>query len=149
MIKKEIWNRFNFDESLTNIEDRLWGKQVINAGYQIAYDPRSPVYHHHGLHQGNKPDRAKSIASIIDDVDKEVVNELPKSLLPEFINVAAILPVLGAVKYISEVNLLEKSIKELKQSKFLNNIYLLGEKKYVKEISQNFDVKFIDRKKII
>ena len=149
MIKREVWNRFNFDETLTNIEDRLWGKHVINAGYQIAYDPESSVYHYHGLHQGNKPERAKSIASIIDDVDCEVVNELPKSLLPEFINVAAVLPVLGEVKTISDINLLEKSIEELKQSKFLNNIYLLGEKKQVKKISQNLNVEFIDREKKI
>ena len=146
MIRKDVWDKFNFDENITNIEDRVWGKQVIKAGYRIAYDPNSEVFHHHGLHQGNTPERAKSIASIIDNVDKEIVNELPKSLLPEFINVVAILPVVGEVKVISKFNLLKIAITELKKSKYLKRIYVLGEKKYVKKITEELKVGFIDRK---
>ena len=48
MIPKRIWKKFPFDEEATNIEDRIWGKEVVNAGYRLIYDPEAAVYHHHG-----------------------------------------------------------------------------------------------------
>ena len=29
MIPRFIWEKFPFDENVTNIEDRIWGKEVI------------------------------------------------------------------------------------------------------------------------
>ncbi len=95
MFRRDVWEQFPFDEEVTNIEDRVWGKAVIGASYQIIYDPKAAVYHHHGLHQGNKLERAKGVVSIIERVDHEVVNELPESLKPEYAHIAAI--VLGAI----------------------------------------------------
>ena len=34
-IKREILNKIPFNEEVSNIEDRVWGKQVIEAGYKI------------------------------------------------------------------------------------------------------------------
>lgn len=61
MIRRDIWETLPFDENVTNIEDRVWGKAVIDAGYQIIYDPLAEVYHHHGLHQGNNKERAEGL----------------------------------------------------------------------------------------
>ena len=36
-IPREIWEKFPFDEKTTNIEDRLWGAEVIKNGYHIYY----------------------------------------------------------------------------------------------------------------
>ena len=33
--RKEIWNKIPFDEKVTNIEDRIWGENVISKGYKI------------------------------------------------------------------------------------------------------------------
>ena len=92
MLPREIWDQFPFDENVTNIEDRIWGKEVIEAGYQIVYDPDAPVYHYHGLHQHNDvSDRVKGIASILDKIDQDVSGDLPESLKPENIAVASVL----------------------------------------------------------
>ena len=57
--RKDIWKKFPFNEKITNIEDREWGKRVINSGYKIIYEPKASVFHYHGIHQNQKSDRAK------------------------------------------------------------------------------------------
>jgi len=47
-IRKNIWERIRFDESLTGSEDLLWAKQVMNLGYRIEYIPQAEVFHSHG-----------------------------------------------------------------------------------------------------
>ena len=49
----------NFNEKVTNIEDRVWGKEVTEDGFSIIYEPEASVYHHHGLHQGNNKKELK------------------------------------------------------------------------------------------
>jgi rhamnosyltransferase len=127
MLRKDVWEAFPFDEEVTNIEDRVWGKAITTAGYHIVYDPEAAVYHHHGLHQGNMPQRAKGVVSIIERVDEEVANDLPPSLKPENINVAAVLPVFGEIEPESQgAQLLEESIAALYETHYVNNIYVLS-----------------------
>ena len=128
MLRRDVWEKFPFDEQVTNIEDRVWGKAVIEAGYRIAYDPDAAVYHHHGLHQGNAPNRAKGVVSIIEQVDQGFVNELPDSLRPEHANIVAVVPVQGVFDSGSlEERLLVGAIADLKQSKYVDNIYLVAD----------------------
>ena len=127
MLRRDVWERFPFDEQVTNIEDRVWGKAVIEAGYRIVYDPDAVVYHHHGLHQGNTLERAKGVVSIIERVDEGVVNELPESLRPEHVNIAAVVPVQGEVRAGTlEDRLLTGAIAALKQAKYVDKIYLVA-----------------------
>ena len=128
MLPRDIWEKFPFDEKVTNIEDRVWGREVIEAGYQIAYDPDASVFHYHGLHQHEDiSDRAKGIASILDKVDQDLAGELPESLKPENINVACILLVKGNINQSSlEYKLLSKVFQELKASSNVNKIYILS-----------------------
>lgn len=146
MLSKEIWERFPFDEQVTNIEDRVWGKAVIEAGYRIAYDPEAAVYHHHGLHQNNKADRAKGVVSIIERVDEEVVNSLPESLTPGTANIIAAVPIKGTVKTASiEYQLLSNTISALKESKFVSKIYLITEDQ---NLTECFDLAWVNRNEI-
>ena len=57
----------SFDEKTKNIEDRIWGKEVIKSGFQLKYDPKPQVFHYHGLHQhGNRISfRADNISKVI------------------------------------------------------------------------------------
>ena len=126
MLRRDVWERFPFDATVTNIEDRVWGKAVIEAGYHIVYDPEAAVYHHHGLHQGNRPERARGVVSIIERVHEGEVNELPESLRPEHANVPAVVPVRGDIRPGSlEEHLLFGTIAALKQARYVNNIYLI------------------------
>ena len=96
MVPRSVWKIFPFDEEVTNIEDRVWGKLVIKAGYKIIYEPKASVYHHHGLHHGNKLKRVKGVVSILEEVDQKSLNQLPFSMSPENINVASVIPVIGS-----------------------------------------------------
>ncbi|RCV65198.1 rhamnosyltransferase [Methanophagales archaeon] len=46
-IQKDIWERFPFSENIIMAEDQDWSKRVLEAGYKIAYEPESLVYHSH------------------------------------------------------------------------------------------------------
>ena len=42
-IKKKFGIDF-FDDEATNIEDRIWGKKVTDAGFNIVYEPSAEVF---------------------------------------------------------------------------------------------------------
>jgi rhamnosyltransferase len=46
-IRKDIWEKYPFDDILVQTEDQAWSKQVLEAGYKIVYDPDSIVMHSH------------------------------------------------------------------------------------------------------
>lgn len=46
-IRKEIWEKFKFNEELILAEDQDWAERVLNVGYKIVYEPKSIVYHSH------------------------------------------------------------------------------------------------------
>jgi len=64
---RDIWKKFPFDSTATNIEDRLWGQEVIKSGAKIAYEPDACVYHHHGIHQDADESRANKIVNIMEN----------------------------------------------------------------------------------
>ena len=126
MIPRKIWEEFPFEEKATNIEDRIWGKSVVDAGFQIVYDPQASVYHYHGLHQhAQSSARAKGIAKILNKIDKESIGDLPKSLKPENANFSVVLPVLGQHIVIDGINFLQRALDNLKEVKYINNIYVV------------------------
>ncbi len=47
IIRKEIWKKFPFDETLPYTEDWLWAKTCLAKGYTIGYCAESSVYHSH------------------------------------------------------------------------------------------------------
>ena len=127
MLRRDIWDRFPFDEHVTNIEDRVWGKAVTGVGYHIVYDPEAVVYHHHGLHQGNAPERAKGVVSIIEKVDEDIVNELPDSLKPEHANIVAVVPVLENIELGSRLHRsLAQTLLTLSRARYVDNIYVVS-----------------------
>jgi len=144
MLPRSIWEDFPFDEESTNIEDRIWGKQVIEAGYEIVYDPSAPVYHYHGLHQhGNSSKRAEGIATILDKLDRDIVGDLPESLKPENIGVASVLLVNGKIDNNSiELNLLLNVVEEIKLNSYVDEIYIAS---YDKNIAILASTRWIDR----
>jgi len=146
MLPRAIWDEFPFEEEATNIEDRIWGKLVIEAGYKIIYEPSASVYHYHGLHQhGNSSDRAKGIATILDKLDAESIGDLPESLKPENIGVASILLVNEKIDENSlEFKLLLNAVEELKLVSYVNEIYIAAHDENIAILS---GTQWIDRNK--
>ncbi len=46
-LRREIWNRFPFDETRIMSEDQVWAREVLEAGHRIAYRPEAAVLHSH------------------------------------------------------------------------------------------------------
>lgn len=67
---RATWDQFPFDETVTNIEDRIWGNQVIAAGKKIIYEPEASVFHWHGIHHALDSDRANNIVRILESFDE-------------------------------------------------------------------------------
>ena len=94
--RREMWERFPFDEEVTNIEDRVWGKQIIAAGYTIVYEPSAPVYHHHGIHQDLDPERAERVVQIMEQIDGPASDGGHSA---DELDVVTIIPVKGPPRY--------------------------------------------------
>jgi glycosyltransferase involved in cell wall biosynthesis len=61
MVRRDIWEKFPFDEEVTNIEDQIWANKALNNGYKLVYEPEAAVHHHHGINQGNDRERTRSV----------------------------------------------------------------------------------------
>ena len=48
-IRKDVWQRFKFNEQVPYGEDILWQSDVIKAGFSVVYTPNAVVYHTHTL----------------------------------------------------------------------------------------------------
>jgi len=47
VIRKDIWKRIHFDETLSYSEDVDWARKVGALNYKIIYEPDAKVYHSH------------------------------------------------------------------------------------------------------
>lgn len=67
-IRRNVWELHNFDEDATNVEDRIWAKEIfsLNKGYEIHYEPSSVVWHWHGINHKGDPQRAQSVVQVLE-----------------------------------------------------------------------------------
>lgn len=93
MIPRKIWDEFPFDEKTTNIEDRLWAKEVLAAGYHIIYEPDAPVYHHHGIYQNRNEERLRNVIRIIGEDPEDALASTGNPFHEENLMIGVIIPV--------------------------------------------------------
>jgi rhamnosyltransferase len=46
-LRKDVWERLPFRESVLMSEDQYWAHDALRAGYELAYEPAAEVYHSH------------------------------------------------------------------------------------------------------
>ena len=122
MIRRDVWEKYPFDEKATNIEDRIWAKTVLAAGYQIAYEPDASVYHYHGINQGRDLARAKSVVRILEQIHP-ITRKTPINTL----QVTAIIPVRGELKRLKGKPLLARAIQSAKASEFVSQVVVASD----------------------
>ncbi|PPR49225.1 MAG: hypothetical protein CFH15_01313 [Alphaproteobacteria bacterium MarineAlpha5_Bin5] len=130
-IIKSILEKIPFDNKVSNIEDRLWAEKVIKKGYKILYQPKSSVYHHHGVHQDDNVNRLEQVVKI---VDKHIRPNKGK-INPKELNILGLIPIKGLSKKINNQYLLKYTISSLKKSKYINDIIISTDNILTKKIA--------------
>ena len=137
--RKDIWQKFPFDENISNIEDRVWGEKVISEGLRIIYEPQASVYHWHGIHQDLNPDRAKNVVRILESF-KSFSTKENNHQDPEDLNILAIIPVRGKTLEFGDSTLLETTIDSAKKSKYISEIIVSTDSNETAEIARMHDI---------
>jgi len=121
--RRSTWDRFPFDETVTNIEDRIWAHAVQKEGFKIIYEPSASVYHYHGIHQEADPERCGSIISIVESIDPPNTGTSENRIEPDHLNVVMVVPVREeGLRLLGGKPLYEYSIEHAKASTFVNKI---------------------------
>jgi rhamnosyltransferase len=145
-ILKSVWNQFPFDDTATNIEDRIWGKKVTEAGYHLVYEPKAEVYHYHGIHQMQNSKRAESTIKILKDVEHFNHRDwLPETLRPENRDIVALVPVKEKLESVENIQPLKNAIDELLVVKNIKKVYLISRKDLIDKSILNDRVQLLER----
>lgn len=119
IITREAWLSLPFDESATNIEDRIWAEGHQKKGNYIRYFPDACVAHYHGIHQDNSKDRLASTE-----------NTLIKCGFSELYQVKHLFENIGVIiANKATATVLDSTLKqmdELRQRKLISVILLVG-----------------------
>jgi len=117
---RKIWEKFPFDENISNIEDRVWAEKIISSGLQIIYEPSASVYHYHGINHNLSSDRVRNVVRILESLDTTKTNR--GYLKSQDLKIAALIPIKGKTNKINSKSLLEIAINSAKESKYINEI---------------------------
>jgi len=121
--RRSVWERYPFDETVTNIEDRIWAHNVQNEGYKLIYEPTASVYHYHGIHQEGDRARCGSIIEILESIDPQRTRTSENQIDPAHLNVALVIPVREeGLRLLAGRALYEYSIEHAKASEFVKSI---------------------------
>ncbi len=138
-IKKEIWKKVKFDEKTPHIEDRIWSHTILKKNYKIIYQPTASVYHWHGINQEMDKKRCDKIVEILENLDTnnhtKNIHDLKK------LKIISIIPLKGKSKIIAGSHLIEKTINNLKKSKYISEIYVSTDDIKTKKISEKLGAK--------
>ena len=137
-IRREIWEKFPFNEDVTNIEDRVWGDEIIKSNFKIIYEPLASVYHWHGIHQDLNPGRAKNIVRIMENLEN--LSSGKAVLSPSDQKILAIIPIRGKTKNFGGESLLKTTINSIRESKFVNEILVSTDNEETAEIAKKLGV---------
>lgn len=127
MLRRSVWEQIPFDESVTNIEDRLWAQAVHKAGYAVAYEPEAAVFHHHGIHQNGHEERCQGVVRIMESMYQEIdEQERLAQPRPEDHDMVAVVSVQtrNASDTVFAPELLEAALASLRESRYLSRIIL-------------------------
>ncbi len=134
MIRRHVWEKIPFDEKITNIEDRVWAKEVLRQGYKIIYEPEASVYHYHGIHQNGDKERCFNVVRILESLDKSSNNTF-RTLDINTLYAVAIIPIKGSFLHIGTIPLLGYTLKRVFESKFIKDVIVSTDNKEIADFA--------------
>jgi len=135
MIRRELWEKYPFDETVSNIEDRVWAKQVIDKGYKIVYEPKASVSHHHGIHQNGDRGRCAGVINVLKNIELVGSADRFSQKIGEY-NTLALIPFKGDVLHMAGQPLIEYTIEHAKRSRYIKKTIVLTDNPKIKAISE-------------
>lgn len=136
MIRRSVWEKVPFDETVMGIEDRVWAEEVLKRGYKIIYEPEASVYHYHGIYQEMDTERCLRTVKIL-----EGLHTLNKGLIDaEKLNVVALIPVKGEVKWLGGRPLIDYTIERCKESRLIKRTIISTDNPEYVEIAKKAGV---------
>jgi len=133
IIRKEVWKAVSFDQEVTNIEDRVWAKRVLQLGFKIIYEPTASVYHYHGINQDGNPKRCTNVVRILEKINSGYKY---KSIEIDQLNTIAIIPVRGTVQNLKGRPLLAYTIERALQSKYIKRTIVSTDNQRVAKLAR-------------
>ena len=133
---RSTWNRFPFDESVSNLEDRVWGQRMIDAGKQLLYTPLAKVSHWHGIHQGMNPTRTRGVLRVIESLGHDKTDF--QSSDPNDLNICSIIPIRSSSISTSSHYLLGLAIEASLSSEFVNRTIVATDDLEIADLAKSF-----------
>lgn len=132
-MRRELWERFPFDEQVTNVEDRIWGRQVIEAGLALRYEPDASVYHWHGINHSANPSRARDVVRVIEQ--HLVPGASERSI--EKLRVTAIVPVRGESRVVGGQPLLGDTVRSALLAETVDEVIVVPNVQQTAELARS------------
>jgi rhamnosyltransferase len=139
---RTTWKKFPFDSKCTNVEDRIWGEEIIKHKLKICYEPKASVYHYHGIHQGGDEQRAQKIIKILEPT---VLNSSNLLGIKTATNDIAI--IFDKEKYNNKrFRMLSQTVSLLKETTLFTDIIISAKDPRVRDFAEQNNCKFDHRK---
>jgi len=136
-VRRSAWDQLPFDETVTNIEDRLWARQIQGRGFKIAYEPRAAVFHYHGIHHNQSRSRAESTLEVLKSVESfEQQAYMPESLLPARRDIVAVVPTLQSPGLIGGTDPLANLLAQLTACPYIKDTFVVSNDETVLDASR-------------
>lgn len=139
-VRKNFLDKFPFDENVTNVEDRVWGMEVIKAGYKIIYEPSASVFHFHGINQNMDQSRTRNVVRILETIytsDKSNNSNYINPYSAASLEVTAFIPSIGDMEMCNDKPFVYYTIKRALESKYINRVIVLTDNQKTATICQD------------
>ena len=133
-IRRDLWQTTPFSETATNIEDRIWAKEMLDRGYHLVYEPEASVYHWHGIHQNDNGERRRNVVRIIEHFNLAGVNGAASQALPGS-EILAVIPVRGTSPMVGERSLLSFTVERALSSPLINRVLVSTDHPATRELA--------------
>lgn len=138
MVRRDVWDEHPFDEEVTNIEDQIWAGEVLDEGYKTVYEPGAAVYHHHGIDQGNDPERTRSVVRTMEDnltdrVDGMIPNLDMNPFDPTELDIVSFIPVRQKAASTVDTNeaLIKETVDALQQAEYVDDTFVSTDSEHI------------------
>ncbi len=135
MIRRSLWEETPFDETITNIEDRVWAEKMLRKKYKIVYEPEARVFHYHGIHQNGEASRCVNVVKILEDLMPDIKNNIHVDI--NDLNIIAVIPVKGEVPYLKDRPLLDYTIEVARGSKYVKRVIVSTDNIKTAKLAEN------------